>query len=612
MNKRSEEKICTILQKGLPPEVKIEYCSGFIGNGECDIILLAPRSGVLMVFEIKNWGKEALEGTFKSENEWEVKGLGRQRHPLKQAEQGIIKLINRLPSDLKPNPGSYTYLCGCIFPKLTRVDAQELGLFADDRLLPPSHPYLFKDDLDYEAAGKILLKRISDSIERRGWRASQISERIASRLWKKISPNENAAQEIQQRRLNIQASLDGLTPYMRNVMQKTQHGPHRVNGVVGSGKTVFAAHKALTLAAQHDNKTMDLFGQNRPRILVLSLTVSSASKARNEISRIAAESYVDLYDTWPQLIEVCYFHEFLRKYYNLTESDANTFISTTEPIPMFDAIIFDEFQDANEGWGRFIAKNLNDPSKGLLLLTFDPAQGSTYNRLAVLFEEVRSNTLPEMDSRWPSRNFYLKVSHRVPENIGIVATRVHAVLTEQSFEEITESAEREIAQVIHKALRPEFFAKGGIFQMKKCTTENDEDEFVALTEALDDIVEKTDASFGDIAIALPPSTSNPRCVDVADWLEDREYPAHLLEGAGRSGFFERGERITLGTPMKLKGLELPIVIIAPSLLDYLEENYSRKDAFYQAVTRATSQVIVLGAGKIWNLIESEVKRNKMM
>jgi hypothetical protein len=50
-------------------------------------------------------------------------------------------------------------------------------------------------------------------------------------------------------------------------------------------------------------------------------------------------------------------------------------------------------------------------------------------------------------------------------------------------------------------------------------------------------------------------------------------------------------------------MELPAIILAPSLLRYLEQPGTRRDAFYQAATRSTSLLAVLGDGRLFDEIE---------
>ena len=91
---------------------------------------------------------------------------------------------------------------------------------------------------------------------------------------------------------------------------------------------------------------------------------------------------------------------------------------------------------------------------------------------------------------------------------------------------------------------------------------------------------------------------------IADALADLGCNPFTLVEARRDRFYSRGDRPVLATPMRLKGLEIPIVIIAPSLLRYLEAERTRKDAFYQAATRATSMLVIVGNGDLFEEIES--------
>jgi hypothetical protein len=118
---------------------------------ERDVLVLDASRGILAVFEVKDWSEPSLRGTRKTEKVWEVRGLGEKKAPLKQAEEGMFALLKRLPSHCLPKrrQGSatfeYMWLYGLVFPNLAYDEAQSLGLFGDERLLPPSMPYLWKD-----------------------------------------------------------------------------------------------------------------------------------------------------------------------------------------------------------------------------------------------------------------------------------------------------------------------------------------------------------------------------------------------------------------------------------------------------------------------------------
>lgn len=529
----------------------------------------------------------------------EVGGIGKKQSPLKQAQAGLLSLLEKLPRDLQPSQACYSYLPCVAFTNLTHAEAIDLGLLKDHRLLPRTHPVLFADDLDDDRPFDRFIRAVNDAYAERGWTARPMLPRLAHRVWKKISPDANAAPERKHRRVSAAAKIDGVDPSITAILAKTKAGIHRVNGVVGSGKTLFLAHKALQIAkAFADGQQRELFAANRP-ILVLTLTVSSASKIRNDLSRIAEATYPSLTGHWESYVEVHHFHEFLQVHYGLRglPQSYEDFLKKTSPRPMFRTILFDEFQDAQRGWGQFIAKNLSG-SDALLLLTFDPAQGPGFVDLGVFFEEVRVAAAADVDVRWPSRSYYLRESHRVPRAIGELALRVHSELTAQEFEQSYDETVDSLAKVIGRALKPDFRAEGGKYNVHRCSPKDTDEEALEIGACIDRIVEESDASLGDIAVAVSPKEP----VDLAEPLGELGIDPFLLDGQNRGAFFERGERVTIGTPIRLKGLEIPIVIVAPSLCRYLDET-KRKDAFYLAATRATSELFVLGDSPSFDVVD---------
>ena len=158
--------------------------------------------------------------------------------------------------------------------------------------------------------------------------------------------------------------------------------------------------------------------------------------------------------------------------------------------------------------------------------------------------------------------------------------------------------------MIDRAMRPRFASVGGTIRLRPASVSTPEDEALAISECIEELCQTTDNSLGEIIVAVPPKSFLPdEGQYLAQCLEDLEIDTFLLLRDNRSRFYLRGEKVVIGTPMRLKGLEIPIVILAPSLLRYLEDDRWRKDAFYQAATRATSHLAILGEGTLFDEIK---------
>lgn len=183
----AEERVAELLRRTSGGKLKAAASAGFVGNGECDVVVLDQSHALLLALEVKEWGRGVLRGTEKSESTWDVTGLGRKKSPLKQAQGSILALIDRLPDHLRPDSANFTYMFGVVFTQLTRADAAEVGLLDDPRLLPETHPVLFADDLERPA--QTLRSRIQVAFQNRRWTPKRMSERIATELWQSVSPD---------------------------------------------------------------------------------------------------------------------------------------------------------------------------------------------------------------------------------------------------------------------------------------------------------------------------------------------------------------------------------------------------------------------------------------
>jgi hypothetical protein len=632
----AEEWVAEQLRQHAGGQFYVAANTGFPGLGQRDLVVLDAKLGVLAVLEVKQWGIAALRGTAKTERSWEVRGFDTpQPNPVHQAEEAMRGLLRRLPPSRVPRReggkarDTYWWTYGVIFPNLSRDEASQLGLFKDARLLPVELPYLWRESFTGNPVAE-LRKGFDRFLKHKGWPVRILRQRFAELLWDKISPDTNAAPLEEPRLLEPVADLAALDGEFHNQLVGVARGPHRVNGVVGSGKTLFVAHKAIETAEKVvDSPKTAAFYEKTPPVLVVCQTMSGASKIRNDIEEVTRRARPRLEGVWDDYVEVRYFHDFLRTHYGYRGKPPKEgyapFLAAQEPRRHYEAVLFDEFQDAEEGWGSFIAKHLRDPDEGLLLLTFDPAQGYRYSAFSARFDEVldalKAAGGKGYDRNWLWRSAHLKKSHRVPESIGKLATGVHSRLTRQVFKDADKgTVEGRLARVIAEAIRPTFVSPGGKVIFRRARGETPEDEALAVHACItEDLFPVSTLTWGDVAVIVPPEQKNGHGADedrgrlLTEAMDVLELdPLHLIESQ-RDQFFERGDRPVVSTPIRIKGLELPAVVVTPSLLRYLDRPYTRQDAFYQAATRATTLLAVVGDGRLFDTIEQlygKVTRNE--
>jgi hypothetical protein len=526
----------------------------------------------------------------------------------------------------------FSYLYGAVFSNISAAEARSLGL---PELLGRDPFALWRDDIDGADVSSVVYRRVDEIFEARFWKSRRFDGKFADRLWRSIDPTSprrgpetrrlpivpSTTQTLAQKDEPQSPSTAAIRPNgPESLVARVVGGHHRVNGVVGSGKTLFIVEKCLDVLRRltADRNQLSLITE-LPRILVLTFTVSGASKVQKVLAEKARTLTSDDEKKILGAVEIVHGAGFLRRYQLGERNEPSPASLSGDNLPaLYDAVFFDEFQDAPAGWGRLLSRLVRDPAESPLVVTFDPAQGAGFPQAVSRFKEI-TETLSLRDGKarddlWQSRNHYLDVSYRVPSHIGDLAVSVHSALANQTFDTGKDKGEERLARVIDRALRPTFSSPGGTVTFHPVAAGvGDQDEALTLAEVLTDVTADSDVGWGDVSILMRPEKEGAEhdFARTAKYLEDLDIPIFRLawgkDGDGRGRFHERGDKVTLATPVRMKGLEIPIVVMSPGLVQHLAAA-RRPDQFYIGATRATSRLLILGAGHAFDVAQGVWER----
>ncbi|HEY5039857.1 MAG TPA: hypothetical protein VIJ93_12365, partial [bacterium] len=277
---------------------------GLIGSHERDIVILDRDNGLLLTLEAKRWSSTLLVDIEVTQEKWNVRYLGWKTNPQKQADQELVAVLAKLTPEMK---SQINYMSGVIFTDITSTERDSSQVLKN---LDPAGFVLWGDAFG-ENLEKIYNREIDRVYAQRGWKFKK-SFRGKSKAFgdiiKKIDPTVNIPRrEIENKETETQK--------VEKLVGRIQYGHHRVNGVVGSGKTFFLVHKLKELVNKYLYETRDLL-INEPKILVLTMTRTCKSKILQSCAEIMNEQELATVD---ELIRFETFAGFLMREYKLPQ-----------------------------------------------------------------------------------------------------------------------------------------------------------------------------------------------------------------------------------------------------------------------------------------------------
>jgi hypothetical protein len=555
---------------------------GLIGGHERDIVILDRDNAILLVLEAKAWSIDLLTDIEGDNEKWNLRYIGEKKHPQKQADEALKEVLKKLSSEMKKD---IFYFSGVVFTEIVSAEKDRSEVL---RALDPTGVVLWGDAFGDELK-KIYNLEINRVFRERQWYKKSFRNhgKNFEDIVKKIDPKINMP------RKGI-SNAEVETQKADKLVSRIQYGHHRLNGVVGSGKTFFLVRKLRELINKYLDQTTD-FLEDQHKVLVLTKTRTCKSKIIQDCLDLFGEQEMAV---MREFIRFETFGKFIHQDYKIFQSDIQKKVQLekVDPVRKYECIIVDEFQDFEETWGPFLYRHVGKIGKedGLFLMLFDPAQ-SNPGKIVKLFGELEH----EFDLTWASREHYMKVCYRLPDRIGQFAINGYKSFHGEELEEIKEET---VTKVITKSLKPEFHEKGGKVEFVPVLDVKDEALDVAIF--IGDKIKNENWLAKDIALIIPPEKEGENKVfELFSKIKDSEPSIRFLlfdsKGNARSDednrdvFFKRGNVVSVISPMRIKGLEIPYVVCTPSAVNHFS-NKKQSGAFYQAVTRALDTVVMMG------------------
>lgn len=384
-----ERKLFEALKRHLPDDHLVWHDLPIGDAGlQPDFVILSPRQG-LLVLEVKDWKRSTLAGADKHRVRLNLdKGIVTSPHPLAQARQHVLALVDRMQLDptLVAAEGRFKgkllfpWGWGCALTHLKRDSVTDDG-FAE--IFPPERT-LLRDDLADEVDTEAFSQRL--------WSMMQVhfphiltlpqQDRVRWHLFPTLRV------EPQQETFELGASKgDGPIRMhdMMHVMDMQQErearrmgdGHRVIHGVAGSGKTMI-----LVFRAQHLSKAAAAIG--RP-VLVLCYNRALAERIAHLLEQRGVSEadhgvMVRSFHAWCE--------EMVRTYQlkvNAPRSPSDVYFTalaaTVEralatgfvPRGQYTAVMIDEAHDFEDAWLR-MAVELVNPATNALLVLYDHAQ----------------------------------------------------------------------------------------------------------------------------------------------------------------------------------------------------------------------------------------------
>ena len=396
-----ERKLFEALKRHLPDD-HIVWHDLPIGDAglQPDFVILSPRQG-LLVLEVKDWKRGTLAGADKHRVALNVeRGVISSPHPLAQARQHVLALVDRMAQDaaLVAPEGRYRgkllfpWGWGCALVNLKRQEAEAPG-FAE--IFPPERTLLvddLTDDVDAETFSQRLWSMMQVSFPHTLTMPQQ--DRVRWHLFPslRVTPQQTSlGSEISQTDpsgTEPSAALAGAPVRMHDVMnvmdmqqereaRRMGDGHRVIHGVAGSGKTMILVFRAqyLAPAAAAVGRPVLVLCFNRALAEKISYLLASRGVTEEGHGVVVCSFHSwceDMVRTYqlevkaPRSPKTAYFEE-------LAATVERALASGFVPKGQYTAVMIDEAHDFEDAWLRMAVELVNPATKALLVL-YDHAQ----------------------------------------------------------------------------------------------------------------------------------------------------------------------------------------------------------------------------------------------
>ena len=383
-----ERAVARALVKHLPSRMEVFHSFNWLGRGsqgtiqegECDVVLLDPESGLLFI-EVKG-GSLAFDG-----REWvrEVGGDYRSlnKDPFAQAQRSMHDIVGlvkrRFPRSSDELP--FTYGFAVAFP-----DCRVSGT------LPPS----IRSELILDAAR---LQEVSDSVrrifanfKRHSHRA--LSDREVESVREALYPKFQLVPVIWRKIEDQEDRLQRLTDDQLRILNILANQPKAaIHGVAGSGKTILALAKAQAMARDgvrtlflcYNHSLKEWLRDAVPKSFTENLVIDTYHGLTDELCKAASVPLWDMgnpkaKDFWT----------------DVTPEALMQACDHLGPENKFDAVVVDEGQDFHDLWWTSLDSLFQDPANKVCYYVFyDPNQNLYVDTPSLPGELGKPFELPE-------------------------------------------------------------------------------------------------------------------------------------------------------------------------------------------------------------------------
>ena len=556
-------------------------------NSHPDFVILHPRRGIL-ILEVKDWRLDNLRKVSRHDVELLTeRGLSRVINPLEQARQYAHAVTNVLERDAQLTFSSgklvgrlrFPWSYGVVLANISRRQFEESGI---DQAID-AHRVICQDEMLESAEAEDFQRQLWQMFALRFEGALSLPQidRVRWHLYPEIR-----IPAVQSQLFGADCEADGEMPDLLRVMDIQQEqlarslgeGHRVIHGVAGSGKTLILTYRAQHLAQMCTKPVL---------ILCYNRTLAGRLKQVIEARHMADRVRVHTFHSWCRAQMQAYHVQLPAEgadasgwFEELVDGAIRACERGQIPAAQYEAILIDEGHDFRPEWLKLIVQMV-DPKTNSLLLLYDDAQ-SIYER-----ERKRKFSFKSVGVQARGRSTILKVNYRNTREVLELATRFAADLLK------AKSADEDNVPLVS----PVSAGRNGPEPLViSLPTIGDEARYIAerLKEAhrLGTPWRDMAVIYRDYAAAGKPLISTLRGAGI---------PLTYFKDAR---FSKDQDTVKALTMHSCKGLEFPMVAIAGVGRGeaQVKQDAEEMRLLYVAMTRATNQLIVCGAGSeaLWS------------
>jgi len=521
-----------------------------------DFILLHPLRG-LIILEVKDWSLDTIQSaTPDSFMVMTTEGLKSRPHPLEQARECMLSLVNQLQRDplLTQSGGfhqgklAFPYSYGAVFPNIKRRALEEACflepmlaemlpqnlVICQDEMVPSVDPMDFQQRLWNLCTYQFGEPLTPAQINRIRWHIFpeiRVGD-IASQITADADDGETT--------MTIPDVIRVMDLEQEQLARSLGEGHRVIHGVAGSGKTMILAYRCLHLAEE----------VKKP-ILVLCYNVTLAAMLRQKLDAAGVSHKVIIRNIHKWCSDVL-------KKYQIPRPSSNEFpreafwnemmrrvLEGVEagrvPAGRFGAVMVDEGHDFNPEWYKLVVKMV-DPTTDSLLILYDDAQ-SIYDR-----QQSRQFSFKSVGIKAQGRTRILKINYRNTQEILNVAYEFA-----REWLSPTDEADEDVPVLV----KPETAGRHGP-QPQLIELPSFRHEVDYLAEQVQRCHQQGTA-WNDIGIIY---RSKFMAETITSHFRDQQIPVEWLNRNGSSRDYQPDQdSIKLVTMHSSKGLEFPMVFI---------------------------------------------------